>query len=363
MHDLNQFNKKILIVGPWLWPQYEEAFSRGLEKLGYSVIGFSTSRYFRGKLGRLMQRTYLPIGMMTNLNSSLIRKVKQESPQVVLFWRPVHIRGETVKEIQRLGVVTVSYNNDDPFASRFVRKSPWFRRIMWHWYNECLPIFDINFFYRRINCDEAQILGAKRPSLLMPYFIPERDRPITLDGVELKTYTTDVVFVGHFEDDGRDEYIRKLIDSGVNIKLWGGPEWYKRFSRQQLDKLGSISLADGDRYTKALTGAKICLAFLSRLNRDSYTRRCFEIPGTGKLMLAERTDDLLSMFKENEEACFFSDSDELLAKVHWLLKNPIEVERIAEAGKQRVWKDQHDVNSRARQFADNINNFLERERR
>ena len=112
--------------------------------------------------------------------------------------------------------------------------------------------------------------------------------------------------------------------------------------------------AYGDDYVKALQGGKVCLVFLSKLNRDTYTRRCFEIPACGRVMLAERTTDLQKMFKEDEEACFFSTNDELVKKVRWLLDNPDARQRIADAGRQRVWVDGHDVMSRAGEFLNHI---------
>jgi spore maturation protein CgeB len=60
------------------------------------------------------------------------------------------------------------------------------------------------------------------------------------------------------------------------------------------------------------------------------------------------------MFKEDEEACFFSSNEELVAKAKWLLANPDIRERIAQAGLRRVWANGHDVNSRARQFLETI---------
>jgi len=107
---------------------------------------------------------------------------------------------------------------------------------------------------------------------------------------------------------------------------------------------------EGSEYAKALCGANVCLAFLSKLNRDTYTRRCFEIPACGRVMLAERTSDLLRMFIEDKEACFFSSTDELIIKAKWLIDNPAIALQIAQAGMRRVWVDGHDVKSRVEEF-------------
>ena len=96
------------------------------------------------------------------------------------------------------------------------------------------------------------------------------------------------------------------------------------------------------------------MCFLSKLNRDTYTRRCFEIPACGKVMLAERTDDLVQFFKEDEEACFFSTTEELVRKAQWLIDNPDIRERIAQAGLRRVWADGHDAETRANMFLEPI---------
>jgi len=76
-------------------------------------------------------------------------------------------------------------------------------------------------------------------------------------------------------------------------------------------------------------------------------------------MLAERTDALLQLFREDEEACFFSSHEELINKVRWLLENPDIRERIAQAGVHRVWSDGHDVVTRAMQFTNFVNNKIE----
>lgn len=341
---------KIMIVGAWRWYQYEAVFAEGLAANGVQVSEFSTSPFFTGQLGRLQSFLPLPGWALFRLNIELTRRAMQERPDWILFWRPTHVLPSTLQKLRRLGIQTVSYNNDDPFGPKVHGQVPWHHHWLWFWYLRCLPEFDLNFFYRRINCEEGLGHGARHAGVLMPYFIPQHDRPVELTPQDRRRFLTDVVFVGHYEPDGRERSIRALMKAGVQVKIWGGHYWSRQVLGDQYDRLQPIQPAEGDDYAKALCGAKICLAFLSKLNRDTYTRRCFEIPACGRLMLAERTEDLQRLFREDEEACFFSSNEELVEKVRWLLANPEIRERIAAAGLQRVWADGHDVASRAKQF-------------
>ncbi len=343
-----------MIVGAWRWPQYEEAFAKGLEHHGLEVSSFSTERFFEGRWGRVQLTLPFPGNALIRLNREVVRQASVEHPDSVLFWRPTHILPSTVKKLRGLGIQTISYNNDDPFSIYAHNKASWHHRWLWFWYFRCLARFDRNFFFRRINCVEAQEQGVRHADVLMPYFMPWQDRPVTLTEAECKRFDTEVVFAGHYEPDGREKCIRALLEAGIPAKIWGGRYWSRAVLGDIYERLAPIVTAEGDDYAKALCGAKVCLAFLSKLNRDTYTRRCFEIPACGRVMLAERTDDLLHLFKEDEEACFFSSTDELVEKARWLLANPDIRERIAEAGRRRVWADGHDVVSRAGQFINMI---------
>ena len=74
-------------------------------------------------------------------------------------------------------------------------------------------------------------------------------------------------------------------------------------------------------------------------------------------MLAERTEDLMNMFEEDIEACYFSNENELVEKVNWLMSDKILRSRIAEAGRLRVVNDKHDIINRASVFIDNVNSI------
>jgi len=339
-----------MIVGAWRWPQYEHAFAQGLRENGVKVIALSMADFFSGRLGRIQQLTPVPGFAMIRFNRAVVIWSKSHQPEFVIFWRPTHILPVTIKRLAQMGIRTVSYNNDDPFGPKAHGNVPLHHHALWYWYIKCLKHFDLNFFYRDINCEEAMVNGAKHAALLLPYFIPWQDRPVQLGKDERELYETDVVFVGHYEADGREESLRALVLAGFKVKLWGGHYWTSTVLGDIYDNLAPIVMAEGNRYGKALSGAKVCLCFLSKLNRDTYTRRCFEIPAYGKVMLAERTDDLMCLFKEDEEACFFSNNDELVHKVQWLLNNPDVRERIAEAGLRRVWADGHDVGCRVKSF-------------
>ena len=341
---------RILIIGDWCWPQYAAAFAAGLQELGHEVLKFSVSPYFNGFLGKYQSALPVPGPVLFRQNRDLLRFLQAESPDLMLAWRCTHLLPATIERTNALGVVTISYNNDDPFGPKAHGQVPWHHHFLWYWYLKTLKYYKFNFFFRQQNLAEAKSYGARHAQVLMPYFIPWIDRPVTLDEEETRRFACDVTFVGHYEPDGRENYLRALVGAGLKVKLYGDSYWTRQVLGDLYDFFAPIVPAEGEDYAKALCGAKVCLAFLSKLNRDTYTSRCFEIPACGRAMLAERTDDLLKMFKEDEEACFFSSKEELVNKAKWLVENQDIREKIAQAGLRRVWADGHDVRSRAAQF-------------
>ena len=341
---------KIVIAGNWCWPQYEKAFSKALIDIGHEIVPFRTSDFFNGFAGKEQEAIPIPGSAMLRLNFSLLRFLHREKPDMFLAWRCTHLFPLTVNAINKMGISSVSYNNDDPFGPVAHGNVPWHHRLLWFWYKRALKYFRRNFFYRQVNVVEAKQLGASHAALLLPYFMPWQDRPFSLTESEKTQFACDVVFVGHYEADERVNYLRALVHAGLSVKLFGGKYWTPEVLGDMYSYFAPVIPAEGENYSKALCGAKICLAFLSKLNRDTYTRRCFEIPAHGCVMLAERTDSLLGMFEEDREACFFSSSEELVTKAKWLLENPDMARKIGKAGLERVWADGHDVKSRAAEF-------------
>ncbi len=337
-----------MVVGLWHWYHYEEAFSIGMEKNGVTVIRLPLSNYFESVWSRFYLVLPFPGIKLVTLNFKVVLNALIKRPDVVLFWLPTVIFPLTLWVLGKCRIKTITYNNDNPFVKR--KSFSFLKNYQWFWYHRCLKFANFNFFYRSENVLESVKYSANNPKVLLPYYIPWRDFPITLNSEEKDIFSSDIVFIGHYENDGRDKFVLALLENGFNLRIWGGEAWNRNVLLNFYDKLKPIRSVEGVDYTKALCGSKICLAFLSKFNRDTYTRRCFEIPACGRLMLAERTDDLLSMFKEDEEACFFSTPEELVLKVRYLLDNPLKCDEIARAGLNRVQRDNHDVYSRAKEF-------------
>jgi spore maturation protein CgeB len=99
----------------------------------------------------------------------------------------------------------------------------------------------------------------------------------------------------------------------------------------------------------------MALCFLSKLNRDEYTRRNFEIPATGTVLVSECTDALRTLFKENEEAIFFKDAHDLISKVRLLLDDECMRISIAKAGYERIWASGYDIDATAVRFLETLN--------
>jgi hypothetical protein len=338
---------RVLLAGDWQWAPYESAFADALMQLGHQVTRFSFQTYFTGRLGRVQQALPMPVTALWRLNKGLLKAVRDVHPDIVLLWRPTHILPSTVRKMKRLGALTVSHNHDDPFGPLVNHLAPWHHRFLWIWYHSCLSKTDLTIVNRQLNVPEAKSGGAKNVSVLKPYFVPDIHQPIALSDEDRRRFECDVVFIGHYENDERDKYIEALVDAGLHVRLFGGGYWTRKVLDRYADYFGDVPAVQGIEYSKALCGAQLCLAFLSKMNRDTYTTRCFEIPACGRLLLCQRTADLEAMFIDGEEAVFFTDIEELCTKALWLLAHPQAIARIAAAGRRRVCADHHDVVSRA----------------
>ncbi|MFT5759978.1 MAG: spore maturation protein CgeB [Alteromonadaceae bacterium] len=332
---------KILQVGDFNFDYYDKSlFLEFKNNTQIKVNKFQWNHYFSNyqykniltKLYYTLENRYKCGPLVKKLNHDLLRQVKTGEYDVVFLWRAVHTYPATIRELKKHAVV-IGYNNDQTFS----KHHPWW---LFYLLKRSIPFYDHFFVYRPSDKAAIENLGCSS-SVFMPTFDSTRIYPI--DNVE-KNY--DVAFIGHYEDDGRDELLLKLIQQGFKVRL-NGQRWHKSTYYQQLQLLlgGEIEPAY-EGYNEALNSAKVCLSFLSKLNNDTYTRRTLEIPASKTVMLAEYTDDQAKMFIPNIEALYFSNHQEAIDKLQWLLSDPARIETIASAGYNKVLAGRYQLHHR-----------------
>jgi len=225
----------------------------------------------------------------------------------------------------------INYNIDDPLGPRDGARFKAYRRS--------LPHYDLNAVVRQENVAEAYARGAK---IVMRVYrsadeISHAPRPLTAQDHQI--WDSEVLFLGTWFPE-RGPFLLDLIRRGVPLTI-RGPNWHKAPEWPQLKshwKGGSIA---GDDYAKAIQCAKVNLGLLSKENRDLHTTRSLEIPASGSLLCAERTDEHTAMYREGQEALFWKDARECADICRFALADENRRSAIAEAGHLRVMKNGH----------------------
>ena len=343
---------KIQVVGDGHSQIHEVAVTEAFRKLGHQVEVFYWNRYFNSS--NIIVRQWLRIQdkfiigpQIKNINRDFITKAFQFKPDLIFIYRGTHILPAAIAELKMKipNCKLFSYNNDDPFA---LGHPQW----LWRHFIDGIQEYDLILAYRQHNIEDFYEAGARRVKLLHSWFISSVNQPIELSNEDKSEYECDVVFVGHYEPDQRMELLEAVIRRGWRLNLFGpGYDWDPAIKKRSVALKAQIPvrLVWKEEYNKALCGARIALCFLSKLNRDSYTRRCFEIPATKTFMLSEYSDDLANLFCEGEEAEFFRTPEEMIVKIERYLADEPLRQAVASAGFRRVYADGHDVVSRMRQ--------------
>jgi spore maturation protein CgeB len=340
---------RILLAGNWRAEIHEPSLKRGFLANGCIVDEFKWNDYFRqdgravGDLIKKLQYKFLRGPAVRRINNDLVEIARKSLADLIFLYRPNLISATAVKAIKQAlpASMVVCYNNDDPFSELYPGYT-------WATFKRAIPAYDLVFSYRPGNVENYYLAGARKVKMLPPWYDPELSHPVSLDQQEVQTYSSDIVFIGHYEADGRIDIIRRLVKEGHKVSLYG-PEWNKHIVNDpELSSFYPVRYLHGEEYNKALCGSRMALVLYSSLNNDVYTRRCFEIPATGTLMIAQRNSIMEKLYTEDEEAVYFDSMDDLCEKVRQLLDDREKADKIAAAGCRRASISGYDVTSRAR---------------
>lgn len=238
------------------------------------------------------------------------------------------ISGAMIRQLKRHCRHVVLFNHDDPTGPR--------DRVRFQTLRRAIPQYDLCLAVRDINLPEFKAFGARDVMHVWRSYDELAHRPLDPNAPVKPIYQNDIVFIGRcMDDEGRDLLMHALIKQGLKPAIWGG-NWQRSSVWPALQPYWRGEALTGQDYVDGLRGAHICIGMLSKGNRDLHTTRTMEIPAAGGLLCAERTSEHLALYKEGEEAVFWSSPQECVDVCKRLLSEPGLVQRIKAAGQRRL---------------------------
>jgi spore maturation protein CgeB len=270
--------------------------------------------------------------------AGLIAAARDHAADIVIILGGLQVGPDDVNAMRANGAWVINYNYDD-FFSRF--RSGWS-----HVQRAALPAYDLLVCTKQYNVAEVMPLNP-RATFIRHAYDPGVHRPVPIPESERSEWESDIVFVGQWAKH-RGMLMDRLVRAVPARYAIRGPGWEKLSRSSPVRPFVRSSHVYGDDMAKALGGAKLCLGFLRKENRDDYTTRTFEIPACGGVLLAERTPMHQSLFHEGVEAEFFDHDrpQELIEKVRLLLADDERRESIRRAGMAALARGRHTYDDR-----------------
>lgn len=307
-----------------------------MRRLGAQVIHLDPQQAMAHRLhgwpGRLHYRTgYL---LLASAMKRWLRSEQKNLNQIDLVWVDSGelLSAGAMQLLKTHHAPIVLFNHDDPTGTR--------DRWRFMGLRQAIPLYDLCIVMREPNVAEYKLHGARDVLRSWMTFDEKKhqldhiDRPVPL------RMQSDVAFIGgNHKQEGRDLFLLQMIDAGLQLAIWGDG-WDRSEHWAMLKPFWRGPSVSGQDYVDAMRGAKLCLGFLSKGNRDQHTTRTMEIPAAGGLLCAKRTDEHMALYKEGEEAVFWHNTEECIQVCRDLLAHPEKRERIRAAGHARLKRNQ-----------------------
>jgi hypothetical protein len=302
-----------------------------LERLGHEIVELDPTEYrYRNKAAHWLTVRLAAGPQVSRMNRDLLQLAKRERPE--LFWadKLLLLAPKTLEQLRGLGIPTVSYMIDNAFGPR--------RDPGWRMYGKDVPFFDLHVTQRDVSVRDYLARGARavmkvqtayEPTIHFAPETPWRDAE----------RTREVSFIGTPYDD-RAQVLTQVAEAGLPVVISGNPrQWRKALTGEVYASLFRRGELYEQQYREAIWGSKINLSFITKANQDEVAHKSFEIAACGGFLMAERSDGHLAKFREDEEAVFFSTTEELIAKIRRYLPDEPVRARIAAAGRARALRD------------------------
>ncbi|MBW4646740.1 MAG: glycosyltransferase [Goleter apudmare HA4340-LM2] len=268
---------------------------------------------------------------LKNFSQKVIQTCQTTKPDLLLATGIAPINQQALLQIGRMGIKTTNFLTDDPWNP--AHYAPWFL--------QALPHYDVVFSPRRANIDQLIQVSGFQVHYLPFGFDPELFySPVPIKPEQLD-YSCDVIFAGGADSD-RVDYISALIESGIDVKLYGG--YWEQYPQT---KAYACGIADIATLRQAIASAKIALCLVRKANRDGNCMRTFEVPAIGACMLTEDTEEHREIFgAEGKAVIYFKTIPEMLEKAQCLLNHDTERQRLADNAHTLITQGKHTYKDR-----------------
>ena len=315
---------KILLSG-YHNPHYltiTEYIERAIKAIGHELIVFNDRDHiFPGLLRkrvRIIQRFSLGI-----INRNLVALIHRTQPDIIIVIGGERITCKALNQLPNDNLCKVLWTTDAPINFQpIINSAPFYDFIF------CLGTEAIELL------QNAGIIGA--------YWLPmacdcTQHRYLKLSKKEQEYYAHDIVFVGSYYPN-RAKLFEKLAD--FNLGIWG-PGWDKHKINSKLRFHIKATHTKPLEWVKIYNASKIVLTPhyqdpKGRFQVYQASPRVFEAMACGAFVISDRQKDVMALFKDGEHFASYSGYKDLISKINFYLKNPVERKKIAAQGHQEV---------------------------
>ncbi len=301
--------------------------AEALKRLGHDVEIINVTTLLRpsNKMIRFWMWHSGALGVETLMLRQLLKSMPSGNFDVAWIDTTNYFGRKALLALKKRCRLLLHYNHDDPFGPRDGRH--------WRLFLRSVDLYDLIAVVRSENVEEARQLGARHVMRVFRSADEVSHRPREMSEALRQQWATEVLFIGTWFPE-RGPFLVDLVRRGVPLSIIGD-RWEKAPEWPELKTHFKASHLRGDDYAHAIQASKICIGLLSKGNRDLHTTRSLEIPSLGSVLCAERTVDHELLYKDGEEAVFWSDAEECARQCKRLLDDPALRESIARKGRER----------------------------
>lgn len=298
----------ILILGSNQPAALELIYSSELISLGIrnKIVGIQNiflAHYTKSFLKKIVYR--LGISQIESTIQKVIKaEVSEFNPKTILVFKGMEIQPKTLQWIKSKGIQVVNYNPDSPFV--FSGRGSGNKNV-----TKSINLFDCYLTYDKTIKEELDKRSIK--SAIIPFGFDSNG--FNYNDIEEKDEVLKLCFLGN-ADKFRIEFLEQLARKGVKIDVYG-ENWSAVSLHENISKFGPQY---GAEFWQTLQKYALQLNLLRPHNLHSHNMRSFDVPGAGGIMLAPRTTDHQTYFRESSEVFLFSDINEAIRQVQFIMQ-------------------------------------------